>query len=114
VVDAFFAAAGSGELSALLALLAPDAELHTLNPEGMTVVHGADKIAAQASAARAGAASGAVLRPITVRGTAGVLILVNDRPVTIMAFTVRDGLITKIRSIIDPDRLAQIIPPWAI
>src|SRR6202012_4853198 len=33
VVDAFFAAAGSGDLSGLLALLAPDAELHAANPE---------------------------------------------------------------------------------
>lgn len=113
VVDAFFAAAGSGDLSALLALLAPDAELRTLNPEGVTVTQGAAKIASQASAARAGAAAGAVLRPITVRGAAGVLILVNDRPITIMAFTVQDGLVTEIRSVTDPDRLPQIIPPWA-
>lgn len=113
VVDAFFAAAGSGDLSALLALLAPDAELRAFAPEGVTVVQGAAKIAAQAGAARAGAAAGAVLQPITVRGAAGVLILVKDRPITIMAFTVRDGLVTEIRSITDRDRLAQIIPSWA-
>jgi RNA polymerase sigma-70 factor, ECF subfamily len=113
VVDAFFAAASSGELPALLALLAPDAELHAFNPDGVTVVRDPAKIAAQAGAARAGAASGAVLRPITVRGAAGVLILVGDRPVTLIAFTVRNGLIAKIRSIVDPERLAQIIPSWA-
>jgi RNA polymerase sigma factor (sigma-70 family) len=80
VVDASFTAAGSGDLSGLLALLAPDAELRSVNPERVTVVQGAADIAAQAGAARAGAAAGAVLRPITVRGAAGVLILVNDRP----------------------------------
>ena len=32
LVDAFFAAAGSGDLSALLALLAPDAELRAFPP----------------------------------------------------------------------------------
>jgi RNA polymerase sigma factor (sigma-70 family) len=114
VVDAFFAAAGSGDLSALLALLVSDAEMHVVNPAGVIIVHGAAEIAAQAAAARAGAAAGAVLRPITVRGAAGVLILVQDRPVMIMAFTVRDGLVTEIRSLTDPNRLAQIVPSWAV
>lgn len=113
VVDAFFAAAGSGDLSGLLALLAPDAELHAVSPGAVTVVHGAAKIAAQAGAARAGAASGATLRPVTVRGAAGVLIVVGERPVTLMAFTVRGGLVTEIRSVADPDRLLQIVPSWA-
>ncbi len=114
VVDAFFAAAGSGDLAGLLALLAPDAELHAVNPEGATVITGAEQIAAQARAARAGAAAGAVLRPVVVRGAAGVLILVRDRPVTVMAFTVRDGLVTEISSVADPDRLAQIVPSWVV
>jgi RNA polymerase sigma-70 factor (ECF subfamily) len=113
VVDAFFAAAGSGDLTGLLALLAPDVELHALTRGGETVVPGAARIAAQANAAQAGAAAGAVLRPVTVRGAAGVLIVMRDRPVTIMAFTVRDGLITTIRSVTDPDRLMQIVPSWA-
>jgi RNA polymerase sigma-70 factor (ECF subfamily) len=113
VVDAFFAAAGSGDLAGLLALLAPDVELHAINREGVTVVHGPEPIAAQAHAARAGAASGAVLRPVTARGAVGVLILVNQRPITLMAFTVHDGLITRIKSVVDPDRLAQIVPSWA-
>ena len=114
VVDAFLAAAGSGDLSALLALLAPDAELRAFNREGVSVVQGPAKIAARAGRARAGAAAGAVLRPITVRGAAGVLILVHNRPVTIMAFTVRDGLVAEIRAVTDPDRLAQLVPSWAV
>jgi RNA polymerase sigma-70 factor (ECF subfamily) len=113
VIDAFFAAAASGDLSALLTLLAPDAELRAFTPEGVNVVQGAAKIAAQAGAARAGTAAGAILQPITLRGTPGVLILVNNRPITILAFTVRDGLVTEIRSVTDPGRLAQIIPSWA-
>ena len=77
-------------------------------------MHGAAGIAAQAGAARAGAGSGAVLRPVTVRGAAGVLIVVGDRPVSLMAFTVRDGLVTQIRSVTDPDRLTQVVPSWAV
>jgi RNA polymerase sigma-70 factor (ECF subfamily) len=113
VVDAFFVAAGSGDLSALLAVLAPDAELRGFDPRGTRVLRGADKIAAQARAgARAGLRSGAVLRPVTVRGAAGMLILLHDRPISVVAFTVRHGLITEMRWFNDPDRLAQIIPSW--
>jgi RNA polymerase sigma-70 factor (ECF subfamily) len=113
VVDAFFAAAASGDLSALLAVLAPDAELRAHTPRGVRVVHGADKIAAQARAgARAGVGSGAVLRPVAVRGAVGTLVLLGERPVSVVAFTVHHGLITEIRSFNDRDRLAQIIPSW--
>ena len=113
VVEAFFAAAEAGDLSALLALLAPDAELHAFQPEGVTVVQGPAKIAAQAGAGRAGAAAGAVLQPITLRGAPGVMIVVNERPITVLAFTIRDGLVTKVRSLNHPSRLAQIVPSWA-
>ncbi|MGH2892972.1 MAG: hypothetical protein ACRDPM_06860 [Solirubrobacteraceae bacterium] len=85
----------------------------SFNSKDTTVVRGAAEIAAQASAARAGAAAGAVLRPITIRGAAGVLILVHDRPAMIMAFTVQDGLVTTIRSVNDPERLMRIVPSWA-
>jgi RNA polymerase sigma-70 factor (ECF subfamily) len=115
VVDAFLAAAGSGDLSALLALLAPDAQLHAFRPQGVSLVQGAAAIAAQA---KAGASRSAALkpdiRPVTARGAAGVLIILNGRPVSVMTFTVRDGLITEMRSVTDPVRLAQIVPSWAV
>jgi RNA polymerase sigma-70 factor (ECF subfamily) len=113
VVDAFFAAAGSGDLSSLLAMLAPDAELHAFSPNSARVVHGADSIVAQVRAgARAGSGSGAVLRPVSVRGAAGMLVLVAGRPVSVIAFSIRRGLVTEMRSFNDPDRLAQMIPSW--
>jgi RNA polymerase sigma-70 factor, ECF subfamily len=113
IIDAFFAAAGSGDMSALLAVLAPDAELHAFGPRRTRVLRGADKIATQAGAgARAGLRSGAVMRPVTIRGVAGVLILLDDRPISVVAFTVRHGLITEMRSFNYPDRLAQIVPSW--
>jgi RNA polymerase sigma-70 factor (ECF subfamily) len=113
VVDAFFAAAGSGDMSGLLAALAPNVELHVFSPRGVRVVRGADRVAAQARAgARAGLGSGAVLRPVTVRGAAGMLVLLDDWPTLVIAFTVRHGLITEMRSFSDPDRLAQIVPSW--
>jgi RNA polymerase sigma-70 factor, ECF subfamily len=114
VVDAFFAAAGSGDLSALLALLAPDVHLHVFTPEGSRLISGSRKVAAQARAgARRSAALRPVMRPVTVRRSAGMLIVLDGRPMFVLTFTVRDGLITEMRSVSDPDRLAQIVPSWA-
>jgi RNA polymerase sigma-70 factor (ECF subfamily) len=114
VVDAFFAAAGSGDLSALLALLAPDVQLSVFTPEGVRLVRGAKKVAAQAGAgARRSAALRPVMRPVTVRRSAGMLIVLDGRPMFVITCTVQDGLITAMRSVTDPDRLAQIVPSWA-
>jgi len=114
VVDAFFAAAGSGDLSALLALLAPDVQLRVFSPEGVRLVQGAKKVAAQAGAgARRSAAQRPVMRPVTVRQSAGMLIVLDGKPMFVLTFTVQDGLITEMRSVTDPDRLAQIVPSWA-
>jgi hypothetical protein len=41
-----------------------------------------------------------------------MLVLLDDRPISVVAFTVRHGLITEIRSFNDPDGLAQIVPSW--
>lgn len=113
VVDAFFAAAGSGDLSALLTVLAPDAELHILGHRRTRTIRGAETIASQTRAgARGGFGSRAVLRPVTVRGAAGTLVLVDGRPVSLIAFNVRDGRIAEMRSYSDPKRLARIIPGW--
>ncbi len=109
VVDAFLAAAGSGDLSALITLLAPDAELHVFTAKGVTLVRGAAKIAAQA---KVGASRGAAVRPLTARGTPGVLIVVEGRPVSVLTFTIREGLIVHMKSVTDPDRLAQLVPSW--
>lgn len=115
VVEAFFAAAGSGDFSALLALLAPDAELHVFTAQGVTLVQGAAKIAAQAKVrASQGAVLRRVMRPVTARGATGVLLVVDGQPVSVMTFTVQEGLITEMRSVIAPNRLAQIVPSWAV
>ena len=114
VVDAFVAAAGSGDLSTLLGLLAPDVQLRTFDPEGVRLVSGAKKVAAQAGAgARRSAAQRLVMRPVTVRQSAGVLIVLDGRPMFVLTFTVQDGLITEIRSVNHPERLSLIVPSWA-
>ena len=112
IVDAFFKAAASGDLSGLLSLIAPGAKYHVTTSQGVTVVQGASEMAAQARLGSAGG-PGAALRPINVRGEAGVLVVIDGHPVAIFAFTIRNGLITQIRSVFDPPRLAQLVPSWA-
>jgi RNA polymerase sigma factor (sigma-70 family) len=109
VVDAFLAAAGRGDLAGLLAVLAPEAELRGTGPQGAYVVRGAEQIA---RGARVGARPGAVVRPVVVDGLAGLLVVVEGRPVTVLAFTVVDGVVTGIRALTDPGRLGQIVPSW--
>jgi RNA polymerase sigma factor (sigma-70 family) len=109
VIDAFLAAAGRGDIDGLLAVLAPEAELHGVGPQGSFVVHGAEQIARNA---RVGARQDALVHPAVVDGLPGLLVTIGGQPHTVLAVTVANGVITKIRSMTDPDRLAQIVPSW--
>ncbi|WP_329254888.1 sigma-70 family RNA polymerase sigma factor [Actinoallomurus sp. NBC_01490] len=110
VVDAFLAAAGRGDVATLLTMLAPEVELRTQSPEGPTVIRGADRVAATASTY---ARRDALAHPALVDGVPGVLITVGGRPVTVLAFTVVNGVITTILGLTAPTRLGQIVPSWA-
>jgi hypothetical protein len=50
--------------------------------------------------------------PAVIDGVPGILVMAGGRPVMVMAFTVADGAVTAIRTLTDPDRLAQIVPSW--
>ncbi|CAI9412712.1 sigma-70 family RNA polymerase sigma factor [Nocardioides sp. T2.26MG-1] len=105
VVEAFFAAARSGELEELVTLLAPDIVLRT----DRLVVHGARQVA---SGAVTFARPDAVVHPAVVNGLPGVVVTVGGRPLTIMAFTVRDGRVAAIDGLSDQARLAKLVPSW--
>jgi RNA polymerase sigma factor (sigma-70 family) len=109
VIDAFFAAAGRGDLAGLLAVLAPEVELRARGPAGTVVIRGAREVATQL---RKGARRDALAHPALVDGVPGALVIIDGRPSTVVAFTVAGGAITAIRMVTDPDRLAQIIPSW--
>ncbi|MFF2196153.1 sigma-70 family RNA polymerase sigma factor [Streptomyces sp. NPDC058157] len=108
VVDAFLAAARGGDLEALVAVLHPEV---TARSDGGallpgTVLRGARKVASQAITYARFAQDG---RPVLVNGTPGVLALdAEGRPVSLMAFTVRDGLVTALDFLTDRDRLARL------
>ncbi|WP_132188851.1 MULTISPECIES: sigma-70 family RNA polymerase sigma factor [Kribbella] len=105
VVDAFYAAANAGDFEALVELLHPEvvfrADYGPNRPPAQ--YRGAATVAKQAGRAR-----GADLYPVLVNGLPGVVTARNDRPVSIMAFTIADGLILEIDGIRDPHRVRRL------
>ncbi len=109
VVNAFFAAARSGDFDALVAVLHPDvvlrADFSPGRPSRSAVFRGAGAVAAQA---RMGARAAAELHPALVNGAAGVVVTLRGRPFAVMAFTVANGKIVEIDAIGDPERVERV------
>jgi RNA polymerase sigma factor (sigma-70 family) len=112
VVDAFFAAARGGDFDALVAALDPGVVLRidagAAHPAASMAIRGADAVARQTLTGLAGALRVAHLRPALVNGAAGVVVTVRGRPVAVMGFTIRNGKVTEIDAIADPERLRTI------
>lgn len=75
------------------------------------MARGASKVAGRATLG-ARPRPDARAHPALIDGVPGVLVMVAGRPVMVMAFTVTDGAITVIRTLTDPERLAQVVPSW--
>ncbi|MDB4959867.1 MAG: polymerase subunit sigma-70 [Myxococcales bacterium] len=109
VVDAFVAAARDGDFHRLLAVLDPEVVLRGdggTARSGMSVeLRGADEVARRAhSFSRLG-----LLRlPALVNGAAGLVCMLDGKPFSVMAFTVRGGKIVQIEILSDPERLSQL------
>ncbi|MFE6912000.1 sigma-70 family RNA polymerase sigma factor [Streptomyces erythrochromogenes] len=107
VVDAFLAASRGGDFDALVDVLDPEVVARSdggaLRPS--LVRRGAAEVASQAiTFARFAQAA----RPVLVNGLPGVLALAEGRAMSVMAFTIRDGRITALDILTDPERLARI------
>ena len=109
VVDAFLAASREGDFERLLAILDPDVVLRAdagTGPFGpSTLVRGAREVIAQAQRF---APLGRFARPVLVNGGPGFLVARDGEPLALMALTVRDGRITEMDVLADPDRLARL------
>ncbi|MFI6156516.1 sigma-70 family RNA polymerase sigma factor [Kitasatospora sp. NPDC051170] len=104
VVQAFLAAARGGDFEGLLRVLDPDVKLTAETPAGTVVTLGATKVA---TGAKLGAAAAAVGRAAIVNGLPGIISWNEDgTPRSVIAFTVTDGRITAITSVVDPAKLA--------
>jgi RNA polymerase sigma factor (sigma-70 family) len=107
VVTAFLAAAQRGNFEALLAVLDPDVVLRAdYGPRpASTAVRGA-QVVARGAPMFAGRIEHA--RPALVNGSAGVVVVIRERVVAVLAFAVRDARVTEIDILADPDRLARL------
>jgi RNA polymerase sigma-70 factor (ECF subfamily) len=110
VVDAFLAAARTGDFDALLAVLDPDVVLHA---DRGALPAGASREVRGAAAVATGALSYAprlawFAEPALVNGTAGLVVKVQGRPFAVLGFTVAHGKIVEIDILADPVRLSQL------
>lgn len=110
VIDAFLAAAREGDFTALVNVLDPDVELR-IDGVGAMHVRGADALARQSLKGLTSVLNRPSIRlePVLVNGAAGALVSVNDRPMTIMGFTISGDLILEIDSIADPERVRRLL-----
>ncbi|MCX5196108.1 sigma-70 family RNA polymerase sigma factor [Streptomyces sp. NBC_00249] len=107
VVDAFLAASRGGDFEALVRVLDPAVVARS---DGGTLLpgvlrRGAAEVASQAITFARFAQDA---RPVLVNGLPGVVALAGGRPVSVMAFTVRGGVITSLDILTDPERLAAL------
>ena len=105
VIEAFLAAARTGDFEALLAVLDPDVVLRA-DPGTLRVVRGARAVAEGALTFSRLAQSA---RLALVNGMPGIISWLPDgRPLAVMGFTVRSGKIVEIDILADPARLRQL------
>jgi RNA polymerase sigma-70 factor (ECF subfamily) len=109
VAEAFLAASRGDDFEGLLAVLDPavvlraDAGAGPLGPSRL--VKGAPDVAAQA---RRFARLARFAHPVLVNGTPGFLIAPNGQPLALIGLAVRDGKITEIDILADPERLSRL------
>ncbi|MDQ0994476.1 RNA polymerase sigma factor SigJ [Streptomyces sp. V3I7] len=114
VLEAFFAASRGGDFEALVSLLHPDvvqrvdAGALAKGAAASKLVRGARPVAEQAFMYRQYAR---FARLVLVNGTVGAITAPEGQPLSVMAVTVADGLITGMYILADPERLARLAPP---
>ena len=110
VVDAFLAAARSGDFERLLQVLDPDVVLRSdggIERRNLdSLLHGSEAVAAAAMSFRRFADS--ATRILVNGAPAGVAWLPDGRPYAVLAMTVRGGRIVRIDVLADPDQLARL------
>ncbi|MCP1309527.1 sigma-70 family RNA polymerase sigma factor [Paenibacillus tyrfis] len=104
VVQAFLAAAHSGDFDTLVAALDPDVILHDDRQTGSSrVTRGAVALAKQVSGRAQKAAQLAL-----VNGQVGIIAAPRGRLLYVLKFTVNHGKITEVDLISDPERVSQL------
>jgi RNA polymerase sigma-70 factor (ECF subfamily) len=107
VVDAFVAAARTGDLESLIAVLDPEVVLLADRAPALKGIHGAGEVAKQALGF-----SKLVQKTesVLVNGAPGIMSWLPDgKPMAVLGFVVSHDKIVKIYVLSDPDRLRRII-----
>ena len=106
VVDAFLAAARTGDFEALMDVLDPDVvfRVHTVegDPRARPPTLGAEEVAR--SALRGGRAFAPYARPAIVNGAPGVLVEIKGKRFAVMGCTVKNDRLTAIDLVLEPRR----------
>src|SRR5262249_26109042 len=108
VVEAFVAAVQDGDFHRLVAVLDPEVVLRaeTGGQAGRSIeVRGGEK---GARGAVSYSLLGLIRLPVLVNGAAGLVCMLEGKPFSIMAFTVRGGQIAEIDILREPERLSQL------
>lgn len=117
IVAEFFAAATTGRVEPLLAMLAPDVVLHTdgggKKKAALNRIHGAEKVARFLAATASGA--GPVRAELAVvNGAPALLVYIGDELDTVGTVTTQDGKIKEVYLVRNPDKLADAARPREI
>jgi RNA polymerase sigma factor (sigma-70 family) len=109
VVDAFVVAAQDGDFQRLVAVLDPEVVLRSdagaVLADRSIELRGAEKVA---RSAQSFSRLDLLRLPALVNGAAGLVCLLDGKPFSVLAFTVRGGKIAEIDILADPERLDQL------
>jgi RNA polymerase sigma-70 factor (ECF subfamily) len=106
VVEAFLAAARDGDFQTLVAVLDPEVVLRGDGAGGRLIeLRGARQVA---RGAQTFTQLGVLRFPALVNGVPGAVCMLDGKPFSVMAFTVRGGQIAEIDILHEPERLSQL------
>jgi RNA polymerase sigma-70 factor (ECF subfamily) len=105
VVDAFLIASQQGNFEALLAVLDPSVVMR--GDETAVRLGGPRQLSGSAAVAKAFVGRAQQARFVLVDGAAGIVVAPNGHLLLVLAVAIRDGRITAIEAIADPDRLMR-------
>ncbi len=114
VVRQFLSACGDGDLSELLALLAPEVTVTSDSGGKVSAIRniliGSDRVARFFLGVFRRWSTPSTYRIATINGQAGWIAFEDEQPISVTTFDVRDGKIHAIYNVRNPDKLRGLIP----
>ena len=116
LVSAFVTAARSGDVQALMGMLAQDVRLTTDGggkvPAALNAIEGADRTARfVVGVVSKGMPEGSIVRPVQINGLPGLIVYRPDGSLQSVAFEIVDNLVRAIYTVGNPEKLSHLAPP---